>query len=49
MLVRKLIKFMGNNMNVYKSYLDEIEIRKSEGLKPKPIDDDKLIKEIISA
>ena len=35
-------------MNLYKHYLEEIENRKKQSLKPKPIDDDKLLKEIIS-
>jgi aconitate hydratase 2 / 2-methylisocitrate dehydratase len=34
-------------MNLYKIYLDEIENRKKQGLKPKPIDDGDLIKELI--
>ncbi len=34
-------------MNLYKAYLDEIKIRKSKGLNPKPIDDGNLLKEII--
>jgi aconitate hydratase 2/2-methylisocitrate dehydratase len=35
-------------MELYKKYLDEIESRKKQSLKPKPIDDRSLLKEIIS-
>ncbi|MEM7070070.1 MAG: bifunctional aconitate hydratase 2/2-methylisocitrate dehydratase, partial [Pseudomonadota bacterium] len=35
-------------MNLYAGYLDEIETRKLQGLNPKPIEDDALLKEIIS-
>ena len=35
-------------MSLYTDYLSEIENRKKEGLKPKPIEDGKLLKEIIS-
>ena len=35
-------------MDLYKTYLTEIEHRKSEGLHPKPIDDAKLLKELIN-
>jgi aconitate hydratase 2/2-methylisocitrate dehydratase len=35
-------------MSLYKAYLDEIEIRKEQGLSPKPIDDGELIIEIIA-
>ncbi len=35
-------------MTLYASYLDEVKNRKKLGLKPKPIDDGTLIKEIIS-
>ena len=35
-------------MELYKNYLDEIESRKKQCLKPKPIDDGSLLKEIIS-
>ena len=35
-------------MELYKHYLDEIESRKKQSLKPKPIDDGSLLKEIIS-
>jgi len=35
-------------MDLYKTYLTEIENRKSEGLQPKPIDDGKLLKELIT-
>ncbi len=35
-------------MNLYESYLEEIEERKAMGLNPKPIDDRALTKEIIS-
>ena len=35
-------------MDLYKNYLDEIESRKKQSLKPKPIDDGSLLKEIIS-
>ena len=35
-------------MELYKNYLDEIESRKMQSLKPKPIDDGSLLKEIIS-
>ena len=34
-------------MELYKNYLDEIESRKNQSLKPKPIDDGLLLKEII--
>jgi aconitate hydratase 2/2-methylisocitrate dehydratase len=34
-------------MESYKNYLDEIESRKNQSLKPKPIDDGSLLKEII--
>ena len=34
-------------MELYKNYLDEIESRKNQYLKPKPIDDGSLLKEII--
>ena len=34
-------------MKLYKNYLDEIESRKKQSLKPKPIDDGSLLKEII--
>ena len=34
-------------MGLYKNYLDEIESRKNQSLKPKPIDDGSLLKEII--
>ena len=35
-------------MELYKNYLDEIESRKKQSLKPKPIDEGSLLKEIIS-
>ena len=35
-------------MELYKNYLDEIESRKKQSLKPKPIDDGSLLNEIIS-
>ena len=35
-------------MDLYRTYLTEIENRKSEGLQPKPIDDGKLLKELIT-
>ena len=35
-------------MSLYTDYLSEIETRKKDGLKPKPIEDGKLLKEIIS-
>ena len=35
-------------MNLYESYLEEIEERKAMGLNPKPIDDEALTTEIIS-
>ena len=35
-------------MDLYKTYLTEIENRKSEGLHPKPIDDAELLKELIN-
>ena len=35
-------------MSLYTNYLSEIENRKKEGLKPKPIEDGILLKEIIS-
>ena len=34
-------------MSLYKAYLDDIKKRKEQGLKPKPIDDGLLIKELI--
>ncbi len=34
-------------MELYKNYLDEIESRKQQSLKPKPIDDGSLLKDII--
>ena len=34
-------------MSFFKRYIEEIEKRGKEGLKPKPIDDGNLIKEII--
>ncbi len=34
-------------MELYKNYLDEIESRKKQSLKPKPIDDGSLLREII--
>ena len=34
-------------MSFYKAYLDEIESRRSEDLSPKPIDDGKLVEELI--
>ena len=34
-------------MELYKNYLDEIESRQNQSLKPKPIDDGSLLKEII--
>ena len=34
-------------MSLYKNYLSEIENRKKEGLKPKPIEDGALLTEII--
>ncbi len=35
-------------MNLYQEYLDEIAVRKSEGLNPKPIDTAELLSEIIA-
>ena len=35
-------------MSLYSDYLTQIENRKKEGLKPKPIEDGELLKEIIS-
>ena len=35
-------------MSLYTDYLSEIESRKKDGLKPKPIEDGILLKEIIS-
>ena len=35
-------------MSLYQDYLKEIEERKAENLQPKPIDDGKLVAEIIS-
>ncbi len=35
-------------MDLYRTYLTEIENRKSEGLQPKPIDDGKLLRELIT-
>ena len=34
-------------MSLYTNYISEIENRKKEGLKPKPIEDGTLLKEII--
>ena len=34
-------------MNYYKAYLDEIVKRKKQGLNPKPIDDGKLVRELV--
>jgi len=34
-------------MSIYKTYLEDIEKRKKEGLKPKPIEDGLLIKELV--
>jgi aconitate hydratase 2/2-methylisocitrate dehydratase len=34
-------------MNLYATYLDEIENRKEQGLNPKPIDDGALVKELV--
>ena len=34
-------------MELFKNYLDEIESRKQQSLKPKPIDDGSLLKDII--
>ena len=34
-------------MSLYKAYLKEIEVRKAQGLHPKPIEDGSLTKEII--
>ncbi|MGB2411819.1 MAG: hypothetical protein ACPIC3_09590, partial [Candidatus Puniceispirillaceae bacterium] len=35
-------------MSLYDAYLEEIENRKTQGLKPKPIDDGGLVKELIA-
>ena len=35
------------NMNLYKEYIEEIKDRKSIGLNPKPIDNEKLLSEIV--
>ena len=35
-------------MSIYKQYIREIQDRKTQGLNPKPIDDDKLLSEIIT-
>ena len=35
-------------MSLYKSYLDEIETRQLQGLKPKPIDSGDLVVEMIA-
>ena len=35
-------------MSLYAAYLEEIETRKSEGLKPKPIDSGALLKDVIA-
>ena len=40
--------FVGDEMSVFTAYLEEIEKRKAEGLKPKPIDDAALTAEIIA-
>ena len=34
-------------MNLYKEYLEEIKDRKSIGLNPKPIENEKLLREIV--
>ena len=35
-------------MSIYKEYIREIQDRKTQGLNPKPIDDGKLLNEIIA-
>ena len=35
-------------MSLYSDYLEEIETRKQQGLKPKPIEDSALIRELVS-
>ena len=35
-------------MSLYDAYLEEIENRKTQGLKPKPIDDGGLVKELVA-
>ncbi len=42
------ILFRGIPMSLYSDYLKEIEERKTQGLHPKPIDDSKLLSEIIA-
>ena len=39
---------VGDDMSLYKSYLDEIETRQLQGLKPKPIDNGDLVAELIA-
>ena len=35
-------------MNLYTAYLEEIEKRKAQALKPKPIDDGPMVEQLIS-
>ena len=39
---------VGDEMSLYKTYLEEIESRKEQGLKPKPIDHGGLVAELIA-
>ena len=39
---------VGDDMSLYKSYLDDIETRQLQGLKPKPIDNGDLLAEMIA-
>jgi aconitate hydratase 2/2-methylisocitrate dehydratase len=38
---------MGMIMNLYAAYLDEIESRKKQNLKPKPIDNGPMVEQLI--
>ena len=42
------IIFVGDDMSLYDTYLEEIENRKAQGLKPKPIDDGGLVRELVA-
>ena len=43
-----MMTLMGDSMSLYEAYLDDIENRKAQGLKPKPIDDGALLKDVIA-
>ena len=42
------LKVSGDFMSLYQAYLEQIEGRKEQGLKPKPIDDGSLVAELIA-